>query len=92
MRPYIRELSPTEASIETLRHLERFKFLREMHQVRHFRLVLYADAYGPVGEHVVRMLKEVVAKKKARGEFGAYFPEPAVTTIAPEFSYVKVRP
>ena len=90
--PYLHHLSQDEEMKEAELHRQRFGLLRAVHKVRDFRLVLYADACGPAGEHVVRILKKAVAAEKARGGFDVFFPEPVVTAIPRSFSYVKVRP
>ena len=57
---------------------ERFKVFREMRRVRDFRLVLCADSWDGVGEHMVRVLRQVVEAEKAKRGFDDTFPEPLV--------------
>ena len=59
-------------------HSERVKVLREMHEVRKFRLVLCADAPGYRAEHVTRALKRIVEGEKARGGFDYLECEPSI--------------
>ena len=48
-------------------HSERFKVLREMHEVRKFHLVLCADIFGYIVKDSMAMLKRIVEAEKARG-------------------------
>lgn len=77
--PHLRELSEHEKSQEASRHCGRFRLLNKLHQVREFRLELHVEVWEPLGEYVVRKLKEAVATEKTRGQFDCLFPEPLVT-------------
>lgn len=70
--------SMTRAGIaqEASRHHRRFEVLREMHEVRSFRLVFHVDVWDRVGEYTMRVLKQAVAAEKAGVGFDSRFPEP----------------
>jgi hypothetical protein len=73
--PHLHEMSQIEKAEEASRHRARFKLMREMHKIRSFRLELCPNAWDPVGEYVVRELKEAVAAEKG---YDDSFTEPPV--------------
>jgi len=87
--PYPRELSQDEKAVEASWHYKRFELLREVHKVRNFQLVLYANVREPVGEYAERMMKEAVVAEKARGGFNIFFPEPLVISVPRSISWVQ---
>jgi len=77
--PPLHEVLRTDGAVEALRHRRRFKVFREVRGVRDFRLVLDASVWGPAGEHSLQMLKEAIAKERAKNGFNDFFPEPLMT-------------
>jgi len=53
-----------------------FEIIREMHQVRDFRLALRVDVWDRVGGYAVWILRQAVAIEKAEVGFDCLFPEP----------------
>ena len=77
--PPLHKVLRADGAAEVLRHHSRFKVFSEAHDVRNFRLVLDANVWDPAGEHSLQMLKEAIAKEKAKNGFDEDFPEPLVT-------------
>ena len=73
------QLTQDEKASDESFHHERFQIFREMHEVRHFQLVLCIDFWEKCAEPLIRMLEEIAAAEKARGGFDDFFPEPVVS-------------
>ena len=71
-------MTEDEKTKEATRNRRQFRVLRKAHKVRGFQLELSAIVSGYTGECRLQMLKETIAKEKARKGFDASFSEPLV--------------
>ena len=62
-------VSQAKRKEEASQNHRQFNVLREVREVRNFRLLLCTDVWDHVGEYSVRVLKEAVAAEKAEGSF-----------------------
>jgi len=81
-----RWMSKAEEVEEAKRHHRQFEVLRNMHRVRDFQLVLYADVQECVGRYTVRVLEQAVAAEEAKGGFDGLFSKPSLVYTPRRFS------
>jgi hypothetical protein len=68
-----------ERGVESIRrHPERFRLLREMHQVRKFRLVLCADVLERLAGYALELLEWIVESERKEGGLDCFRREPLI--------------